>query len=310
MTKVGNGDLSANERRSFVLNTSITEIILLLFFLLLLLLTFFLAQQATERHDASLREKKLTEEKHVLEQQVKDLETKLNVILAGVRLDQRSEVQKVLVSLSQLEFALAAKGQELTDLENRIKAYEQLALKLKQGLPLEKIKDDELKDLGKLATCGEAQEKVGQLTRELEQERGGRNLTERDAEQRIREAMDKVRRCGGKGEEFVACWRDEGGQIQYMFNTTLVAGGIEVARAWPEERSQEMEKHREAGSLVGRTVTLEEFNEKTQGIFDDSKKVPCRHFVRIYGKRSEMNPARFRDYRGIQDHFYHWSGVN
>ena len=135
MTKVGNGDLSANERRSFVLNTSITEIILLLFFLLLLLLTFFLAQEATERHDASLREKKLSEEKRVLEQQVKDLETKLNVILAGVRLDQRSEVQKVLVSLSQLEFALAAKGQELTDLENRIKAYEELALKLKQGLP-------------------------------------------------------------------------------------------------------------------------------------------------------------------------------
>ena len=303
-------DAAQEVRRSFVLNTSITEIMLLLFFLLLLLLTYFVAQRAEERSRDVARIEKLGAEKQDLEIRLQALEAQLNSLLVSVVPDQQPKVRQMLVSLSKLQFVLADKTQQLAEIENRLKAYERLAIEMQKGLPVERFKEEELRDIGRLASCGAAQERVRELVGVLAKERGSRSLTERDATQRIREAMDKVRRCGGKGEEFVACWRDNSGRIQYMFNTTLRAEGIAVERAWPDEREQEMAKYADARALVNRTVTLEELLEKTGGIFADSKTVPCRHFVRIYGKRAEMDPARFRDYRGIQDHFYHWSGVN
>jgi len=300
---------AASHRRDFVLNTSITEIILLLFFLLLLLLAYTIIERNREQAEQDAMISRLAGEKSAAESQLKELTDRVNRILSALPTKDSEKVQQVLVAISRLDFELAANQEKLTTLQGQIRAYETLAVKHKQGLPLDKFRDQELTDLGRLAQCTNAQKEMANLTSELSKARESRLLTERDASQRIREALDKVRRCGGKGEEFVACWRDGNGSIQYMFNLTLNESGIEVQRAWPDERVEEMARFSEATGLVGKTVNLEQFLQSTSAPFESSKVQTCRHFVRVYGKRSEMNPSRFRDYRGVQDHFYHFAVI-
>jgi hypothetical protein len=298
------------EKRGFVLNTSITEIMLLLFFLLLLLLIFFLSQREDERTNERDKENSLNEENKILNERIRNLENKLNSLLENFEPEERESAKNILVSISRLQLELMDKKAQLDDMKNKINAYEQIEAKYKQKIPLDNIKDNDLKNIGKLAACEDAINASDQLKQEIDRERKSRNLAERDAAIRISEAMKKLKQCGGKGEEYVACWHDENGQIEYMFNIQLGQEGIVVQRAWPEEREQEMSKYKDAVGLVGRTVNLDEFIRMTIDPFNDSVTVPCRHFVRIYGKRSEMNPEIFKDYRGIQDHFYHWSGIN
>lgn len=287
--------MADQQRSEFVLSTTISELILLLFFLLLLLVGYVyhrLDAKSKELSNFQTALVKAQKEREALELAIKSLETL-------VKLPPDDERRSVLVSLEKAEAILAQRQAELDEVQARVATIRQLLERLKkEGASFAKVPPHDIQQWSDVEICKRGAH-APKLSRELA-----------DANKRNAELTQRVKQCGGKGEEFVACWRGSDGKIQFIYQLTLSASGIRVESRWPEERTADMAAFGAERELVGKTVGLEQFLSSTSGLFQDSVSKSCRHYVVIAGKRSEMNPAMFRDYRGIQGHFYHLSAIN
>ncbi len=299
------------ERRStFVLNTTISEMILLLFFLLLLLLVYSYINKA--ELDKSLSEARAD----ALAQDMLSADLKLRVerlqvfydrIVAQLPDAQRPAVADTLVALDKLRAELTTLKAKNSDLEKELLTQEMLIESLAKKVPIAQIPDDIRKEIGNLVVCRSAAAelpKTQQRVAELE-------IDNRNMRSIAKEATTKAARCGGKGEEFVACWRDpDTKRVQFVFDVFLEGGAIRVGRKWPDSRDPEMVRFPRERELVGRTVTLQEFMRETEAIFAQSVRDSCRHYVQFNGERAKMNASMFAQFIRIQDHFYPHSNIN
>lgn len=284
----------AHERRSeFVLGTTISELILLLFFLLLLLFGYHYAQSET-------REKEQAEKMRLLVVDKERAEAGLRQLYELVGKEPTPEEFKTLVAIDKLDALLADKEKTMTKTEARIQGLTEVMRKLGSNDSFAKRTEAELEKLADITFCEKQYDESSLRDRELG-----------DAHRRNKELTTRLARCGGKGEEYVSCWRNEAdGKIEYVFETRLTKAGIEITRKWPATRDQEMARFPAERALVGRTVSIAEFLESTSALFRDSQSKACRYYVVISGRRSEMNAEMFTNYRRVQDHFYHLPNVN
>lgn len=298
------------ERRStFVLNTTISELILLLFFLLLLLLAFSnIRNKGSETRNAAMMARVAEAERSAaeLKTRVERLQAFYDQIVSRLPKAERANVADTLVAIDKLRASIADLAKNKEDLEKDILAHEVLIEQLSKKVPMATVPSEIRKEIGDLALCKKAtNEMAGMRGRADELETDNKNLR-----QIAKDATAKAARCGGKGEEFVACWRDpDTKKIQYVYNVFLENGLIRVARKWPESRDPEMARFSSERGLVDRTVSIEEFIRATDTIFAQSVRDSCRHYVDINGDQSKMNASMFAQFIRIQDHFYKHSSI-
>jgi hypothetical protein len=303
--------MAEKKKGDFVLSTTVTETVLLLFFLLLLLLVFTVDRSTREIRDATARADKERLSCSGVRDELTALERRLAPLLeSDVPQEKRERMKRALIALNSVETVLAEKRESSESLTREVEGLREVAVKVRDGLRKEGLKDEEIASAAKKASCDAAESQAKQLqasnvalaskTELQDRQLGDANQRNRELQERYKSIMQK----GGKGgDEYVACWKN-GDDIEYIFRVYLERGRVRVERAWPDRRESDMAKYESERGLVGQTVDLASFLDATKTMFADSKAQSCRHFVEIIGKRSEMDRVNFTNYQGVQNHFY------
>jgi len=93
--------------------------------------------------------------------------------------------------------------------------------------------------------------------------------------------------ASGNGLDNPACWPNDVGRADYIFNVTLHEEFIEVANGWPLSRQETVQDIPGAVGLSGETYTFSEFLQQTRPLLEWSRKQKergpdgCRHSVRV-----------------------------
>ena len=108
----------------------------------------------------------------------------------------------------------------------------------------------------------------------------------------------------GNGLDHPPCWADEvTGEIQYVFNAIIHENRIQIMAGWPEARDAEANINPNILKVIGEYSTNADMWNRSEGLFEESVKKECRHFVRIYDHADSKNA--FKMYLlGIENHFY------
>jgi hypothetical protein len=308
--------MQTESRSGFVLSTTITETILLLFFLLLLLLTYL---YATWRADVAKLEGELARSTQeaartaALQAELYALKNRIESLLAHLPPGKVPDARQVLISLSALEAEIAQKRDEQEALARDVEALKMVEAKLAKALEAKGLSGAELqkaKEAGRCETALAERRDLAALKRQAAQ-----SASElKEANRRNRDLQDQYQACvrasgGGKSGDRVACWKDADNRIEYVFEVQLADKGLQVRRKWTDGREGEMERFSRARALAGTTLSMDEFLVHTRGLFLDSEEKGCRYYVVVSGNRSSMNPARFRDFQRVQEHFYIYDNV-
>ncbi len=106
------------------------------------------------------------------------------------------------------------------------------------------------------------------------------------------------------GLDFPPCWADEQGKIQYLFNVELQENALNVSRAWPDSRAADAQSLPNISTVMSNvTSDYPAFLSAVKPISDLSRKLNCRHYVRI---KNMIPDAVTSDRRrlSIEDYFY------
>jgi hypothetical protein len=106
----------------------------------------------------------------------------------------------------------------------------------------------------------------------------------------------------GNGLDNPACWPNEGGSADYIFNVTLRDEVIKIANGSPPSRQNALQDIPGAVDLSGKTYTFSAFVEQTRPLLEWSREQKergpdgCRHLVRVLddttGKDEYKNALR------------------
>lgn len=106
------------------------------------------------------------------------------------------------------------------------------------------------------------------------------------------------------GLDFPPCWADEHGKIQYLLNVELHENDLSVSRAWPDSREADAQTLPNISAVMAvATPDYPAFLRAVKPISDLSRKLNCRHYVRI---KNMIPDAVTSDRRrlSIEDYFY------
>ncbi|GAC1030997.1 hypothetical protein thsps21_18240 [Pseudomonas sp. No.21] len=106
------------------------------------------------------------------------------------------------------------------------------------------------------------------------------------------------------GLDYPPCWADEQGKIQYLFSVELHEHELNVARAWPDTREADAHALPNIQSVMAAASSdYPRFLDAVKPISDLSRKLNCRHYVRI---KNLIPDAVTSDRRrlSIEDYFY------
>lgn len=106
------------------------------------------------------------------------------------------------------------------------------------------------------------------------------------------------------GLDFPPCWADEYGKIQYLLNVELHENDLNVTRAWPDSRENDAQALPNISTVMAiATPDYPSFLRAVKPISDLSRKLNCRHYVRI---KNMIPDAVTSDRRrlSIEDYFY------
>lgn len=118
----------------------------------------------------------------------------------------------------------------------------------------------------------------------LSENNAGIDLVKREnADLRGRIAYMKRRMEDRGGLDYPPCWADEKtGKVEFLFNVEVKPDQVVVLPAWPEHREIEARALPGIeGILSDPPLSNADFIRRVQGIFDQSRELQCRHFVRL-----------------------------
>ncbi|WP_409312499.1 hypothetical protein [Pseudomonas putida] len=110
------------------------------------------------------------------------------------------------------------------------------------------------------------------------------------------------------GLDFPPCWADEDGKVQYLLNVELHENDLNVSRAWPDSREADARALPNISTVLAfATPDYPAFLRAVKPISDLSRKLNCRHYVRI---NNIIHDAVTSDRRrlSIENYFYKLEG--
>lgn len=106
------------------------------------------------------------------------------------------------------------------------------------------------------------------------------------------------------GLDFPPCWADENGRVQFLLTVELHENDLSVSPAWPDSRANDAKALPNISAVLANTTPdYTSFLSAVKPISDLSRKLNCRHYVRIYNRIAD---AVMSDRRrlSIEDYFY------
>lgn len=309
-------DIRAHDRhyrRGLVLGTTMAEIMILIIFILLLAFAWALRLQFKHIQELEGQVRELTEELNVAtrdagptggesiqdilkeyvrqKSQIKELAQKLQE--ADAVKDQLKQYDKIQKITEQLGIKGAPQPDELKKLEDRLSAGDKVLAALDQLPPgsLTKTPDDVAKALPKLDQIAKAD-----------------SVAKENADLKGMVSNLRAKLGAGRGADYPPCWANERGQIQYIFNMSLMDNGtIQVHDNAIPERAADQAKLPLQYVRYDSPMDPTEFNHVLLPLFNYSQQhdPQCRFFVRVYDQTSDSNKLTYKaSLRTVERFFY------
>ena len=113
-----------------------------------------------------------------------------------------------------------------------------------------------------------------------------------------------------RGTEKPACWADQTGKPEYIFDIALNSRSIVIRdNALPNRRSEEAALPLE-NITFGSELKPDAFRSQTNALFDWSEKEKCRFFVRVFDLTAAFEKDIYkRQLRTVGEHFYYYEDL-
>jgi hypothetical protein len=313
------GREQASYRRGFVLGFTMAEIFVLIVFCLLLIWMIGVKREATR-----------AAENVALRQQLADVEAKLEAIVPS---RERKPFDDLFTELRRAQAQVADLSTRVTLLEEAKAALDQIAASVHA----------EGASPGEVAKRAEAQLRIGESVLTAA---GGAGFKGSESELRqtlaalaqIRDdlqragldpaaaaaAVDKTRnrldevegRLGyaqrqlqelGRGTEWPACWADDAGKPEYIFDVALTSRSLLLRGAVPPHRRESYAALPVASIPLGADLTLAAFRDATRPLFEWSERERCRFFVRVFDTTEPTEKGTYKLHlRTVGERFYYY----
>jgi len=114
-----------------------------------------------------------------------------------------------------------------------------------------------------------------------------------------------------RGTEKPACWADQTGKPEYIFDITLKSRSVVIRdNALPNRRSEEAALPIQR-IFFGADLGQDEFRMETRALFEWSEKEQCRFFVRIFDETAAHEKDIYkRQLRTVGEHFYYYEDLS
>jgi hypothetical protein len=114
-----------------------------------------------------------------------------------------------------------------------------------------------------------------------------------------------------RGTEKPACWADQAGKPEYIFDVTLRSRSLVIRdNALPNRRSEEAKLPIQQIRFDA-DLTQDEFRAQTRQLFQWSEKEQCRFFVRIVDQTATHEKDIYkRQLRMVGEHFYYFEDLS
>lgn len=83
------------------------------------------------------------------------------------------------------------------------------------------------------------------------------------------------------GRDHPPCWADENGKVEFLFSVEVKADNVVVVPAWPPKREADARALPGVAEALAGPHSNQNFVARTQGIFNKSQELQCRHYVQL-----------------------------
>lgn len=145
--------------------------------------------------------------------------------------------------------------------------------------------------------------KIAEMEEDLTEASG--TIADQEGELADLEALLADLRSRPQGLDEPPCWLDASGKRpEFVFDVHISDAGLRVTRAAPEHRSAEFLALPIDPAALGITTTIPEFRDQFRPLYDKTRSLECRHFVRVYeGHHHEVD--RYKAQRDAVESFFY-----
>jgi hypothetical protein len=328
-------------RRGLILGLTMAEVMILVLFALLLVWMAGLRDRKHETGELKIKLEKLTKENADLQfkaaellevkkalasqpsaaQNIDDLFRELTLAK-----EEAARLQEQLRSRDLVTETLGALGYSIRDEQSATQSIKEIKAKLEIAKSVVRAAKAHSKDA---AADDEIIAKLGSLAQiERELSSNGKDISSVAAE--CSNALTRETECNtrlstlsgrlanaeqqlatsSRGTEKPACWADQTGKPEYIFDIALKSQSIVIRdNALPNRRSEEATLPLESITFGGE-LQPDAFRSQTRALFDWSEKEKCRFFVRVFDLTAAFEKDIYkRQLRTVGEHFYYYEDL-
>ena len=301
---------NSKDRRSFVVDMTLTELAFVLFFILLMATATYVTNVLQGSKKQAEENQQLAAHNHEMEARLTEAE-KMFGATAHMSPDEAeayfTELVQAAEQINQVS-QLKEKVRRLEDDRARLKPIEDVINENYPDTLTEKQIADEIKT---------SKDFIESLAKELQGNNPDKaqqldTIAVVDHFNQIRKEIKDLRgqniylhkvAYGEGGRDKRPCWVDDSGKVEYLYMVTIGEKNILLERAWPDERNEDVKSIPAVIGLVGKRMSLDEFNLAARPIFDWSVKHDCRHYVKIWDNTITKGPFKNQLF-GVEEYFY------
>lgn len=291
--------MNQSERKSSVLDTSLTEMAFIFFFILLLIAIWKINEQEQKKEELAqqiLNEQTRTENYEVISTLVEQIKAQIGTDSVD---ELFSELVKATTENSSMKSELETLKTQLEEQSAALDAYEQ---NLREVL----VNDDKNAIAEKLKAYAQLKNKldsVSEASKDTVETLDDVLIQLNDLKGQNNNLRQQVVRLGN-GLDHPPCWADsETGAIEYVFDVVINEDTTVFYAGWPENRAQQALSDPKISNVPGVYSSKEELWVKTRELYNESVKNKCRHFVRIYDHATTKDAFKNK-LLAVENHFY------
>jgi hypothetical protein len=330
-------------RRGLILGLTMAEVMILVLFALLLIWMVGLRDRKHETDALKNENDRLRAENNGLQLKAAELVELKNAIAANpnapnnidelfreltIAKADAAQLQEQLKSRDLVAETMSALGYPLRDEKTASDAVREIRAKLniassvlknaKVHSSKEGIDESEIvATLGSLAQIEAALSSRGKDMRSAAEDCANALTRETDCNTRLNTLNGRLMNAqqqlasSGRGTEKPACWADQTGKPEYIFDIALKSRSIVVRdNALPNRRTEEAALPIDKIAF-GADVGQDEFRMQTRALFDWSEKEKCRFFVRVFDLTAVYEKDIYkRQLRTVGEHFYYYEDLS
>ena len=328
-------------RRGLILGLTMAEVMVLILFALLLVWMVGIRSRKNETAELKTKLERLRGENAALQFKAAELlevkkalssqpDTPHNIddLFRELTLakEESARLQEQLRSRDAVAQALSALGYPIRDEQSATKSIKEIKSKLEiansvlrtaKAHSKNAAADDEvIATLGSLAQIERELSSKGKDMSSVASECSNALNRETECDTRLNTLSGRLANAeqqlasSSRGTEKPACWADQTGKPEYIFDIALNSRSIVIRdNALPNRRSEEAALPLE-NITFGSELKPDIFRSQTSALFDWSEKEKCRFFVRVFDLTAPFEKDIYkRQLRTVGEHFYYYEDL-